>query len=175
MTDRPTATIKTGDLTVKYSHVATPDTKFNAEGEYKITVLHDAELEEKLQKLADEWNVDQPFVKTLKDGEKVITFKSKYAPKMFTAEDVTARSKGFCWSGDTVNVNSVCYPVEVMGKTYLSMKFNAVLLKSVNDSEGGGGTSNPFGTGSAVSADAVQEGSEQPDDPTVITDDIPFD
>ena len=94
MTDRPTATIKTGDLTVKYSHVATPDTKFNAEGEYKITVLHDVELEAKLQKLADEWNVDQPFVKTLKDGEKVIASKSKYAPKMFTAEDVTARSKG---------------------------------------------------------------------------------
>ena len=33
MTDRPTATIKTGDLTVKYSHVATPDTKYNQEGE----------------------------------------------------------------------------------------------------------------------------------------------
>jgi len=175
MTDRPTATIKTGDLTVKYSHVSVPDTKFNAEGEYKITVMHDEELEAKLQKLADEWKVDQPFVKTVKDGSKVITFKSKYAPKMYTADDVEARPKGFCWSGDTVNINSVCYPVEVMGKTYLSMKFNAVLLKHVNESEQRE-ASNPFGTGSAVSASDVSEtDGEQPDAPTVITDEIPFD
>ena len=175
MTDRPTATIKTGDLKVKYSHVATPDSKFNAEGEYKITVEHDEELEAQLSKLAKDWKVDQPFVKENKNGEKMITFKSKYAPKMYTADDVTARPKGFCWSGDTVNINSVCYPVEVMGKTYLSMKFNAVLLKSVNDSEQRE-TSNPFGTGSAVSASDVSEtDGEQPDAPTVITDDIPFD
>jgi len=175
MTDRPTATIKTGDLTVKYSHVSVPDTKYNQEGEYKITVEYDSELEQRLKKLADDWNVDQPYVKTNKQGEKMISFKSKYAPKMYTAEGVEARSKGFCWSGDTVNINSVCYPVEVMGKTYLSMKFNAVLLKSVNLSEGNSGASNPFGTGSAVSADTVSEtDGEQPDTPTVINDEIPF-
>tara|TARA_R110002051_G_scaffold309328_1_gene381860 strand:- start:1962 stop:2480 length:519 start_codon:yes stop_codon:yes gene_type:complete len=170
MTDRPTATIKTGDLRVKYSHVSKPDTKFNAEGEYKITVEFDEELATQLEKLATDWDVDQPFVRE-RNGEKTITFKSKYKPKMFTAEDITARTPGFCWSGDTVNINSVCYPVEVMGKTYLSMKFNAVLLKEVNGEQRE--VSNPFGTGSVVTQSSSTEG-EQPDTPTVINDEIPF-
>ncbi len=175
MTDRITASLKTGDLTVKYSHVSKPDTKFNAEGEYKITVEYDETLESTLQKYATEWNVDQPFVKTLKDGSKAITFKSKYQPKMFTSEGTEARNPGFCWKGDTVNINSVIYPVEVMGKNYLSLKFNAVLLKEVA-SDSGSNDSNPFGTGEAVSVEAVNAATgEQPDEPTtVVTDEVPF-
>lgn len=172
MTDRPTENIKTGDLVVKYSHVSKPDTKFNAEGEYKITVEFDADLAKKLEKLAKDWKVDQKTFIKERDGEKTITFKSKYQPKMFTADNVDARTPGFCWRGDTVNINSVCYPVEVMGKTYLSMKFNAVLLKSLS-TEVSTTTVNPFGTGNAVESTAVAE-TEQPDEPTVASTDVPF-
>tara|TARA_S200002703_G_scaffold48669_1_gene41985 strand:- start:230 stop:766 length:537 start_codon:yes stop_codon:yes gene_type:complete len=177
MADRITASLKTDDLTVKYSHVSKPDTKYNAEGEYKVTVEYDEALEATLQEYATKWKVDQPFVKTGKDGSQFITFKSKYQPKMFTTEGVEARTPGFCWKGDTVNINSVIYPVEVMGKTYLSLKFNAVLLKEVaTDSGSSSSNSNPFGTGNAVSSSEVDSSDgEQPDEPTtVVTDEVPF-
>ena len=95
---------------------------------------------------------------------------------MFTNEGVEARTPGFCWKGDTVNINSVIYPVEVMGKTYLSLKFNAVLLKEVATDSGSSSNSNPFGTGNAVSSSEVDSSDgEQPDEPTtVVTDEVPF-
>ena len=165
--------ILTNELPVKYSHIVTPDTKFGG-NKFKITVVADDALMTTLKQESEKVGVD--FTSTFKEnnGEKLVTFTSTYAPKLFVREGTTPREKGFAWGGDTVRVDGSVKLSEVMGKKYLSRYINRIELVQVNQTEGG--SDSPFGNSATeVSAENFKtEATATEVTATVDGSDLPF-
>lgn len=171
----------TGPVAIKYSHIVEPDTAFN-KSEYKVTVVASDELVQQLTQLATSWGTNTNFIKS-KDGQNLVTFKSKFQPKTKVAEGVEARAKGFAWSNDTVRiaVDAQEYNSPMAGHG-ISLRLNGVMLiETAQREEGeGGGNADPFADFAGSSVDASQLGGSDapaeaaPSVPEFSGDDMPF-
>ncbi len=165
------AITNTNILKVKWSHITKVD---DMSKKYCVTLVADDELANHINKLATEAEASVNPVKD-KDGEKLITFKSKYAPKLFvqneSAENGKPRSNGFAWQGDKVQVRYSAVPTTVNGKNYLTLRLIGVNFIETKSDEGDT-TSVPF-EGATV-ADASKFTGETKEIPTQTDDGIPF-
>lgn len=146
----------TGPVAIKYSHIVEPDTAFN-KSEYKVTVVASPELIAQLTQLAGQWGTNTNFIKT-KDGEQLVTFKSKFQPKTKVAEGVEPRAKGFAWSNDIVRiaVDAQEYNSPMAGHG-ISLRLNGVMLtETAVREEKEGGNADPFADFGGTSIDASQ-------------------
>ena len=168
----------TGPVAIKYSHIVEPDTAFN-KSEYKVTVVASDELVQQLTQLATSWGTNTNFIKS-KDGQQLVTFKSKFQPKTKVAEGVEPRAKGFAWSNDIVRiaVDAQEYNSPMAGHG-ISLRLNGVMLTEVaqrDDSEAG--SSDPFADFGGTSVDTSQLGGSDtdaaPSVPEFSGDDMPF-
>ena len=169
----------TGPVAIKYSHIVEPDTAFN-KSEYKVTVVASDELVQQLTQLATSWGTNTNFIKS-KDGQNLVTFKSKFQPKTKVADGVEPRTKGFAWSNDIVRiaVDAQEYNSPMAGHG-ISLRLNGVMLCEVaarDDADAG--SSDPFADFGGTSVDASQlSGSEAPaaapSVPEFSGDDMPF-
>tara|TARA_B110000858_G_scaffold119501_1_gene136491 strand:- start:3056 stop:3598 length:543 start_codon:yes stop_codon:yes gene_type:complete len=170
----------TGPVAIKYSHIVEPDTAFN-KSEYKATVVASPELVDQLTQLAASWGTNANFLKQ-KDGETLVTFKSKFQPKTKVAEGVEPRAKGFAWSNDTVRiaVDAQEYNSPMAGHG-ISLRLNGVMLLEVAQrAEGEAGPADPFAEFGGTSIDASQlsdsddSAAAAPVVPEFSGDDMPF-
>jgi len=171
----------TGPVAIKYSHIVEPDTAFN-KSEYKVTVVATDELLTTLTQLAASWGTNTNFIKE-KDGEKLVTFKSKFQPKTKVSEGIESRAKGFAWSNDIVRiaVDAQEYDSPMAGHG-LSLRLNGVMLiETAQREEGeGGGNADPFADFAGSSVDLSQPGGSDapaaaaPSVPEFSGDDMPF-
>ena len=174
----------TGPVAIKYSHIVEPDTAFN-KTEYKVTVVASPELVSQLTQLAGQWGTNTNFIKT-KDGEQLVTFKSKFQPKTKVAEGVEPRSKGFGWSNDIVRiaVDAQEYNSPMAGHG-ISLRLNGVMLMEVvKRDDDNAGAADPFADFGGTTVDSSQlSGSDDssapaaadaPAVPEFSGDDMPF-
>ena len=170
----------TGPVAIKYSHIVEPDTAFN-KSEYKVTVVASDELVQQLTQLATSWGTNTNFIKS-KDGQNLVTFKSKFQPKTKVAEGVEPRTKGFAWSNDIVRiaVDAQEYNSPMAGHG-ISLRLNGVMLCEVAQREEGegGGNADPFADFGGTAVDASQLGGSEstsaaPVVPEFSGDDMPF-
>jgi hypothetical protein len=165
------AVTNTEAVKVKWSHITKVD---EMSKKFCVTVVADDALANHIDKLATEAEASVNPVKE-KDGEKLITFKSKYAPKLFVqnenAENGKPRTNGFAWQGDKIQVRYSAVPTAVNGKKYLSLRLIGVNFLETKTDEGDT-TAVPFE--GATATDASNYMTETKEVPTQTDDGIPF-
>jgi hypothetical protein len=167
----------TSPVAIKYSHITKPDTAFNG-SDYKVTVVASDELITQLTQLASKWGHQPRFIKE-KDGEKLVTFKSKFMPDRFTKDGVEAREDSFAWGGDTIAVEVDAVEYDYMGQAGISLRMSSVCLIERDNSSGKGASKDPFAAfgASKISEDSQLSGSDAVEAPAVPEfngDDMPF-